>query len=356
MEYPKDCLYVWVTLVTLKHLKQYIERKESFLQRRYMLHFIASSILSGIIWDIMKGTPKVVQRYFLKKNEIDEGKLENLIASIPQNEKNSKDVLVNYLKSDEEYQILVNQVVYKLQKAHKRKAAFLLIAIVCLLGVFFYCGNVMDSEKNLRTFVNSYIEVTYNGLQKKENVSVNEGGDTYFYNNIWDLKNKKYIRVVKLPVTTELHLDTGLLPDSYDWEYISDSCQSQELWMCLRYANSELGFSEKNEAFYEHFSYKMLEENSGFLLVHAIEVAKYLENVKNTVFIKYTDSDYKYFILGKCLYADADGYMMALLSYSGLSYEDFVDSTDKKVVRMRKCFDSIRQINYNGESMQIGNE
>lgn len=103
-----------------------------------MLHFIASSILSGIIWDIMKGTPKVVQRYFLKKNEIDEGKLENLIASIPQNEKNSKDVLVNYLKSDEEYQILVNQVVYKLQKAHKRKAAFLLIAIVCLLGVFFF--------------------------------------------------------------------------------------------------------------------------------------------------------------------------------------------------------------------------
>ena len=84
-----------------------------------MLHFIASSILSGIIWDIMKGTPKVVQRYFLKKNEIDEGKLENLIASIPQNEKNSKDVLVNYLKSDEEYQILVNQVVYKLQKVHK---------------------------------------------------------------------------------------------------------------------------------------------------------------------------------------------------------------------------------------------
>lgn len=147
MEYPKDCLYVWFILVTLKHLKQYIERKESFLQRRYMLHFIASSILSGIIWDIMKGTPKVVQRYFLKKNEIDEGKLENLIASIPQNEKNSKDVLVNYLKSDEEYQILVNQVVYKLQKAHKRKAAFLLIAIVCLLGVFFYCGNVMDSEK-----------------------------------------------------------------------------------------------------------------------------------------------------------------------------------------------------------------
>ena len=137
MEYPKDCLYVWFILVTLKHLKQYIERKESFLQRRYMLHFIASSILSGIIWDIMKGTPKVVQRYFLKKNEIDEGKLENLIASIPQNEKNSKDVLVNYLKSDEEYQILVNQVVYKLQKAHKRKAAFLLIAIVCLLGVFF---------------------------------------------------------------------------------------------------------------------------------------------------------------------------------------------------------------------------
>ena len=170
MEYPNDCLYVWVTLVTLNRLKQYIERKESFLQRRYMLHFIASSILSGIIWDIMKGTPKVVQRYFLKKNEIDEGKLENLIASIPQNEKNSKDVLVNYLKSDEEYQILVNQVVYKLQKAHKRKAAFLLIAIVCLLGVFFYCGNVMDSEKNLRTFVNSYIEVTW-FTKKRECVS-----------------------------------------------------------------------------------------------------------------------------------------------------------------------------------------
>lgn len=321
-----------------------------------MLRFIVSSILSGIIWDIMKGTPKVIHRYFLKKNEIDEGKLENLIESIPPNKKNSKDVLANYLKNDKEYQIIVNKVVYKLQKTHKRKVTFVMIAIVCLFGVFFYCGNVINSEKNMHTFVNSYIEVTYNGLQKKENVPVNEGGDTYFYNNIWDLKNKKYIRVVKLPVVTELYLDTGIAPKSYDWEDISNSCQAQEIGMCLRYANSELGFSEKNQTYYDHFSYKMLEENTGFLLVHVIEGAKYLENVKNTVFIKYTDSDYKYFILGKCLYADEDGYMMALLSYSGLSYEDFVDSSDKKVVRMRKCFESIRQINYNGERMQIGNE
>ena len=121
-----------------------------------------------------------------------------------------------------------------------------------------------------------------------------EGGDTYFYNNIWDLKKRKYIRVVKLPVITEMHIDNGPVPDSYDWDYILDSCQAQEILLCIWYANSELNFSEKTAISNGHFKSEMIPENQGFLLVHPIEETKYFEGMSNTVFVKCTDSNYKF--------------------------------------------------------------
>lgn len=323
--------------VSIAHIKNKGEYKWKMLQ------FIVSSILSGITWDIIKGSPKLFQLYFLKKNSIDEEKLEEIIDNIPLNEKNKKNVLKKYLKNNEEYQMLVMQTISKMQQSRRRRT---LIWFILIVAIMVYGIRTMYNQKNLRIFSNEYIEVVYNGLEKRENTTVTEGGDTYFYNTLWDLKNRKYIRVVKFPTITALHVDLGPVPDSYDWDYISDSCQSQEISLCLQYANSELKFSEKTAIGNGHFKSEMIPENPGFLLVHAIEGTKYCEGMSNTVFVKSTDSNYKFFLIGKCLYADGDGLMMAILSYSGVSYDDFLDSTNPSIVRMKKCFDSIKQVEY----------
>ena len=37
---------------------------------------------------------------------------------------------------------------------------------------------------------------------------------------------------------------------------------------------------------------------------------------------------------------------IAMLSYSGMSYDDFMDSYDKKIVKLRNCFNNIKQLAY----------
>ena len=59
-------------------------------RRNAMLEFVISTILSGIIWDIIKGSQKLLYHYFLKKMDIAEAELTNLIENIPQEEKNNK--------------------------------------------------------------------------------------------------------------------------------------------------------------------------------------------------------------------------------------------------------------------------
>lgn len=59
-------------------------------RRNAMLEFAISTILSGIIWDIIKGSQKLLYHYFLKKMDIAEAELTNLIENIPQEEKNNK--------------------------------------------------------------------------------------------------------------------------------------------------------------------------------------------------------------------------------------------------------------------------
>ena len=56
-------------------------------RRNAMLEFVISTILSGIIWDIIKGSQKLLYHYFLKKMDIAEAELTNLIENIPQEEK-----------------------------------------------------------------------------------------------------------------------------------------------------------------------------------------------------------------------------------------------------------------------------
>ena len=52
-----------------------------------MLEFVISTILSGIIWDVIKGSQKLLYHYSLKKMNIAEAELTNLIENIPQEEK-----------------------------------------------------------------------------------------------------------------------------------------------------------------------------------------------------------------------------------------------------------------------------
>lgn len=59
-------------------------------RRNAMLEFVISTILSGIIWDIIKGSQKLLYHYFLKKMDIAEAELTNLIENIPQEEKTIK--------------------------------------------------------------------------------------------------------------------------------------------------------------------------------------------------------------------------------------------------------------------------
>ena len=59
--------------------KVFYERK-----RNVMLEFVISTILSGIIWDVIKGSQKLLYHYSLKKMNIAEAELTNLIENIPQ--------------------------------------------------------------------------------------------------------------------------------------------------------------------------------------------------------------------------------------------------------------------------------
>ena len=136
---------------------------------RYSQHeFMLSSILSGITWDIIKGSPKLFQLYFLKKNSIDEEKLEEIIDRIPLNEKKAKIVLKRSLKNNEEYQMLVMQIISKMQQSRRRKNLICLILIVVILVIGI---RTMYNQKSLRIFSNEYIEVVYNGLKKGKYIS-----------------------------------------------------------------------------------------------------------------------------------------------------------------------------------------
>lgn len=86
-----------------------------------MLEFVISTILSGIIWDVIKGSQKLLYHYSLKKMNIAEAELTNLIENIPQEEKNNKKLVIEYLKEDSEYQILLKQAVRNVRSANLKK-------------------------------------------------------------------------------------------------------------------------------------------------------------------------------------------------------------------------------------------
>lgn len=135
-------------------------------RRNAMLEFVISTILSGIIWDIIKGSQKLLYHYFLKKMDIAEAELTNLIENIPQEEKNNKKLVIEYLKEDSEYQILLKQAVRNVRSANlKKRMTVIVLVVIIVLGAGHYYLGVMDGQ--FRSFSNDYVQVVYNGLQKK---------------------------------------------------------------------------------------------------------------------------------------------------------------------------------------------
>jgi len=289
-----------------------------------MLEFVISTILSGIIWDVIKGSQKLLYHYSLKKMNIAEAELTNLIENIPQEEKNNKKLVIEYLKEDSEYQILLKQAVRNVRSANlKKRMTVIVLVVIIVLGAGHYYLGVMDGQ--FRSFSNDYVQVVYNGLQKKEVTPISPEGDTYFYNNWWDLKRKKYIRVVKFYGDTGIDDSIKMMEgDEAERDMFVDICTSQQI------------YHTKNEA---------ITGDKG-LTIRGGSQTETIENIPDMILVQYKNSGYKYFVVGKTLYVDNSGYMMAMLSYSGMSYDYFMDSYDKKIVKLRNCFNNIKQLAY----------
>lgn len=87
--------------------------------------YVRICYIDNIIWDYLgcyKGKSKTVISLFLKKMNIAEAELTNLIENIPQEEKNNKKLVIEYLKEDSEYQILLKQAVRNVRSANLKNA------------------------------------------------------------------------------------------------------------------------------------------------------------------------------------------------------------------------------------------
>ena len=268
----------------------------------------------------------------------------NLIENIPQEEKNNKKLIIEYLKEDSEYQILLKQAVRNVRSANlKKRMTVIVLVVIIVLGAGHYYLGVMDGQ--FRSFSNDYVQVVYNGLQKKEVTPISPEGDTYFYNNWWDLKRKKYIRVVKFYGDTGIDDSIKMMEgDEAERDMFVDICTSQQIYHTLQYAESELGITE-TQGLNGDFKNEAITGDKG-LTIRGGSQTETIENIPDMILVQYKNSGYKYFVVGKTLYVDNSGYMMAMLSYSGMSYDDFMDSYDKKIVKLRNCFNNIKQLAY----------
>lgn len=98
---------------------------------------------------------------------IAEAELTNLIENIPQEEKNNKKLVIEYLKEDSEYQILLKQAVRNVRSANlKKRMTVIVLVVIIVLGAGHYYLGVMDGQ--FRSFSNDYVQVVYNGLQKRK--------------------------------------------------------------------------------------------------------------------------------------------------------------------------------------------
>lgn len=219
----------------------------------------------------------------------------------------------------------------------------IVLVVIIVLGAGHYYLGVMDGQ--FRSFSNDYVQVVYNGLQKKEVTPISPEGDTYFYNNWWDLKRKKYIRVVKFYGDTGIDDSIKMMEgDEAERDMFVDICTSQQIYHTLQYAESELGITE-TQGLNGDFKNEAITGDKG-LTIRGGSQTETIENIPDMILVQYKNSGYKYFVVGKTLYVDNSGYMMAMLSYSGMSYDYFMDSYDKKIVKLRNCFNNIKQLAY----------
>ena len=282
---------------------------------------------------------------------IAEAELTNLIENIPQEEKNNKKLVIEYLKEDSEYQILLKQAVRNVRSANlKKRMTVIVLVVIIVLGAGHYYLGVMDGQ--FRSFSNDYVQVVYNGLQKKEVTPISPEGDTYFYNNWWDLKRKKYIRVVKFYGDTGIDDSIKMMEgDEAERDMFVDICTSQQIYHTLQYAESELGITE-TQGLNGDFKNEAITGDKG-LTIRGDSQTETIENIPDMILVQYKNSGYKYFVVGKTLYVDNSGYMMAMLSYSGMSYDDFIKKSAAQQLIMEAIVKdqkfSMREYDYKGD-------
>lgn len=158
------------------------------------------------------------------------------------------------------------------------------------------------------------------------------------------MKRKKYIRVVKFYGDTGIDDSIKMMEGDEAERYVCRYMYITTNLSYFQYAESELGITE-TQGLNGDFKNEAITGDKG-LTIRGDSQTETIENIPDMILVQYKNSGYKYFVVGKTLYVDNSGYMMAMLSYSGMSYDDFMDSYDKKIVKLRNCFNNIKQLAY----------
>lgn len=107
-----------------------------------MLKFIVSSVLSGLVWDITKGTTKWLCCSFIRLSDDELKDIVNLAENIPQNEILNKSELRRYLRKNQNYQIIVERVTKNLTKFH---VGIFIVIIITGLGALVIHGGLFGA-------------------------------------------------------------------------------------------------------------------------------------------------------------------------------------------------------------------
>lgn len=328
-----------------------------------MWNFFIQTIISGVAWDLLKGTSKNILTLILYKivqqnlgNETIQ-RLQNVVNDFPEEATKTKKEFLKYLKNNKEFQEITTCAskskhisilnlkgnVYVQTTNFPKKfiitASFLCIALIVLLLLFYNNNSKETSGTNVKVFENKFIYGRYDGLKRIDNdILPLQDVDTYFYTNETELKNGNYIRVVKEQIETDV--DYNIFKEGDDNAISTFECQL--LASCACYAINHLHLSTS----WTELPVEYIDGETG-VYFGANNQCIYEKGIKNTVLYEGIDENLdNYFLVVKCLYVEEDGMMLTLLSYHGASYIEFMNSGQNDFESLKKCFFSMEQVRY----------
>lgn len=301
-------------------------------------YFISSSIISGIIWDILKGfSLNIIEKII--KNIIGKDileQLQNVAINLPAENKKTKRDFIKKLRVDSEFNKIYFE--HKINVIGLCVSLFLTLLVVSIIFIAFYKAISVFVNNNDWTIENKYVTGKYKGLKRLDmDCFPSQHMDSFFYENKKEFERGNYIRVTKFMIET--CADDYFLEDRKT--YATAGFVAQLISCCEIYAADHLrqdALSDKCE---------FVKGEQGVFFAYFTQ-GEYNENVVNTVVYRGVDDDGNdYFLLVKCLFVEGDGMMVIILSHHGDSYESFINSEKKAFVNMRKCFYSFKQVCYN---------